>query len=386
MSDTATAGIEREDLRLLRESATAFAQKHLNPGRLRRLRNEGREFDREIWTQFAELGWTGLMISEDAGGFGMGLEAAAAVLEPLGQQLMPEPLIAGALLPGDVLSRCPAGALRDRLLGDIASGKLIAALAWQSGLDPFAPGPATVTASKTSAGETLRGKALYVMPGRGADGYIVAAAKEGGQALYWIDASAKGLTVAARQRPDGGSVADLTFDVSLGTDACLASPDQGAAIVAASVDIAAILASAELLGAIRGAFGITIDYLKTRKQFDRTIGSFQALQHRAADLYLKQRVAAASLAGALRELEQAQSSEARMRAASRVKIRCSDVAYQVGREAIQLHGGIGYTDEHDIGLYMKRAIVLGAWLGNSAQHLRRLDRLNRQGNPVEARS
>ena len=386
MSDTAEAGIEREDLRLLRESAIAFAKKSLNPGRLRRLRNEGREFDREIWAQFAELGWTGLTIAEEAGGFGMGLDAAAAVLESLGQQLMLEPLIAGALFPADVLSRCPAGALRGRLLGDIASGKLIAALALQSGLDPFAPGSATVTASKTSAGETLRGQALYVMPGRGADGYIVAVAKEGGQALYWIDATAKGLIVTARQRPDGGSVADLTFDVNVGADACLAPPDQGAAIIAASVDIAAILASAELLGMIRGAFGITIDYLKTRKQFDRTIGSFQALQHRAADLYLKQRVAAASLAGALRDLEQTQSAEARMRAASRVKIRCSDVAYQVGREAIQMHGGIGYTDEHDIGFYMKRAIVLGAWLGNSAQHLRRLDRLNQQGNVVEARS
>lgn len=386
MSDTANADTEREDLRLLRDSATAFAQKSLNPGRLRKLRNERREFDREIWTQFAELGWTGLMISEDAGGFGMGLDAAAAVLEPLGKQLFLEPLIAGALLPGEVLSRCPAGGLRDRLLGEIASGKLVAALAWQSGLDPFTSGPATVTASKAAGGVTLRGQALYVLPGQGADGYIVAAAGEGGQALYWVEASAKGLTVAVRQRPDGGSVADLSFDVTVGTDACLAPADQGAAIVAASIDVGAILASAELLGMIRGAFDITIAYLKTRKQFDRTIGSFQALQHRAADLYLKQRLAAASLSAALRDIAHAPSSEARMRIASRVKIRCSDVAWQVGRESIQMHGGIGYTDEHDIGLYMKRAIVLGAWLGNSAQHLRRLDRLNQQGNGAEARS
>ena len=131
MAYTANAG-EHEDLRLLRESATSFAQKSLNPGRLRKLRNEGCEFDRQMWAQFAELGWTGLMISEEAGGFGMGLDAASAVLEPLGKQLMLEPLIAGALLPGEALSRCPAGDLRSRLLGEIGSGKLIAALAWQS--------------------------------------------------------------------------------------------------------------------------------------------------------------------------------------------------------------------------------------------------------------
>jgi alkylation response protein AidB-like acyl-CoA dehydrogenase len=100
MSDTANADTEREDLRLLRDSATAFAQKSLNPGRLRKLRNERREFDREIWTQFAELGWTGLMISEDAGGFGMGLDAAAAVLEPLGKQLFLEPLIGRSAAAG----------------------------------------------------------------------------------------------------------------------------------------------------------------------------------------------------------------------------------------------------------------------------------------------
>jgi alkylation response protein AidB-like acyl-CoA dehydrogenase len=172
-------------------------------------------------------------------------------------------------------------------------------------------------------------------------------------------------------------VATLRIDATVPQGNRVIGPNEASAVLAAARDWALVAASAELLGLIRGALGMTIDYMKTRKQFGRAIGSFQALQHRVVNLHLQQELVSACVADAAEEIATTSDPVARVRAASRAKARASDAALLVTREAIQLHGGIGFTEEHDIGLYLKRALVLSAWLGNGATHVRRYAELDR---------
>ena len=367
--------VDGDEHRLLRESARSFAARSLRPHRLRIHRDAGSEFERRIWREMAELGWTGIAIPADLGGCGLGLAEATIVLEELGERLLPEPLVAAALLPGHILSHARETQIRDKLILGIVSGSIVLALAWQSGPDPFRLGEPVARIEPADGQIRLRGRVSHVIPA-GADGYIVAAQGAAGQGLYWVEAVTPGITAVMRSRADGGRVANLSLDVLIPAACELIAPGEAEQALAAALDFATIATSAELLGLIRGALRMTIEYLKTRKQFDRTIGSFQALQHRAADIFLEQELCAAALADVLREVTADQDARRRARAASRIKARTSEAALRVTREAIQLHGGIGFTQEHDIGLYLKRALVLSSWLGNGAQHVRRFSDLS----------
>lgn len=361
MSD-ATAETERqEQQRLMAESAGAFARRELAPSHLR----QG-AVSRARWAGLAELGLTAVLVPEEEGGLGLRLGDIVPAIEELGRPLLREPLVACAVMPAVILAGCGAGALRSRLLAGIADGGLMPAVAWQEGPAPLVEAEPASEVRVEGDGLVLSGAKRFVLPGD-FDGLVVSARAAAGTALLWVEPGDAGVTVEHAAAADGGAIASVRLDaVRLGRERLLA--DDGASLLAGAVDAAAICAAAELLGLVRGAVDMTLSYLRTRKQFGRTIGAFQALQHRAADLYVQQELCAVALARAVADFEAASTPAQRSVAASRAKARCSAAALHVTKEAIQMHGGIGYTDEHDIGLYLKRALVLSAWLGNAAEH------------------
>ena len=347
---------------MLRDAVGGFAARDTSIARVRALRETDPGFDRAVWKKIADAGWTGILVPEKFGGAGLGLPEMAAVLEEFAKTLSPEPLNAVSSLAVLTLTGGDNEGLQTRLLPQIAAGDLIAAGAWQES-------EIETTAKEAAGGYALSGSKRFVVP-FGADAYLVSAKGQGGLIVACVDKSAKGLSVDSELRADGTRVARLKLDnVQVAKDDIVASAGAGARALGQAIDQTTILAGAELLGVMSRALEITLDYMRTRVQFDRPIGSFQALQHRAVDLFIQKELSFSVLRDA--HIHLAQDAEALALWASRVKSRCSEAGMRIGRESIQIHGGIGFTDECDIGLYLKRAMVLSAWLGNGAVHRRR---------------
>ena len=359
-----------EQRRMLRESALAFAARELKPSRMRSLRTQAVQFDRKLWKTMAEMGWTGLMLPEAHGGSALGIADMAAVVEELSRSLLPEPLVASAVFAGSLIANGDNEALKAKLLPDLVAGDLIPAVAFQEGLK--IDGPVQCRAEPEGKDFVLNGTKTYVRPGAGADGFVVSAKSGDGLGLFWIPIATTGAALKLERSTDGTDVGTLILkSVKVGADNVVASPKTGAAVFERAFNEALIAGSAELLGLMRGALDMTTAYLRTRVQFGKPIGSFQALQHRAVDLYLQQELTAAALGEVAGLFEQGGSPDQQNALASRIKARASDAAMQIGRESIQMHGAIGFTDEYDVGFYFKRIVALSAWLGNSAEHRRR---------------
>ncbi len=373
MSTTAAQVAEdpaEEQRRMLRESALAFAANELKPARMRTLRLQPVQFDRKLWKTMAEMGWTGLMLPEAHGGSALGIADMSAVVEELSRALLPEPLVASAVFAGNLIAHGDNDALKAKLLPALVAGDLIPAVAFQEGLKIDSP----VQSRAEAAGKdfVLNGVKSYVRPGAGADGFVVSAKCGDGLGLFWIPAGTTGAELKLERSTDGTDIGTLTLkNVKVGADNVVASAKVGAAAFDRAFNEALIAGSAELLGLMRGALDMTTNYLRTRVQFGKPIGSFQALQHRAVDLYLQQELTAAALVEVARLFEEGGSGDQLNALASRIKARASDAAMQIAREAIQMHGAIGFTDEYDVGFYFKRIVALSAWLGNSAEHRRR---------------
>lgn len=362
-----------EQQRLIVEAAAAFGRRELTPDHLRTP-----EFSRDRWNGLAGLGLTAMLIPEDMGGLGLSIGDVTSAIEELGQFLLREPLVASGVLPALLLSAAAPSSLRDRLIEGLADGSVVAAVAWQEGHRALDSLSGNTSLSAEGAGFVLSGAKSYVTPGNGYDGLLVLAQGANGVTLVWVEADAEGLASETLETADGAAVASVRFDqVQLDAEAVLIADAEDA--FRRALDASAICASAELLGLSRAALSNTMDYLRTRQQFNRTIGSFQGLQHRAADLYIQQELSVAALKRAVADFEAAETQEQRSIAASRAKARCSSAAMQIVKEAVQMHGGIGYTDEHSIGIYLKRALTLSAWLGNSAEHRARFAALTLGG-------
>lgn len=331
-----------ENVRLLRDSAAAVAPPGGGLGRVRALRFGLPGFERSVWRQMAEMGWASLRGPEAAGGAGLGLVEACALMTELGGALVPEPLgpcmAVAPLLPPDVLAR-------------VGDGGAVVLPAWQERADTLDPGAETAL-----AGGRVSGFKLFVPMAAGADLFLVAA-RDG---LALVEAGAPGVALDTAHTQDGGHYGTLRLD---GVP-CRPVPGD----LANALDDAALLAAASLLGVMERAFALTLDYMRTRKQFGRAIGSFQALQHRAADLQVQVALTRASIEGAAAVLDAGATGPRRQAAVSRAKARAADAAMRVTREAIQLHGGIGYTDEYDVGLYLRRAMVLAPQFGSARLH------------------
>jgi alkylation response protein AidB-like acyl-CoA dehydrogenase len=370
-----------EALSLLQDSARDLLRRTNSLARLRRLRDAEPRFEHSMWVQLAEAGWCSILVSEERGGLGLGMREVAAIAEEVGRYLMPEPFVAAGVQTVAALSRLAESVLSSRLLERVLSGEHMIGLAWQEQPGELESAVPSLVARSSGGEVSLSGHKQFVVPGTGADGWLACASDAAGPALYWIPARLPGIGVVEESRIDGTTMAAVHLaNVSVPASNRLASGEAALGVIAYANDVARIAQGAELLGVARRALEITLEYLGTRVQFGKPIGSFQALQHRMVDAYIHTELAAACIEDALNAIDRGQTTLAA--AASRIKARCAHTALLVTRLAIQFHGAIGYTDECDVGLYFKRALALSGWLGDATAHRQRFF----ASQPISAKS
>ena len=365
-----------EHRRLLADSVADFAARGTDILRVRRLRGSAAEHDHAVWKQMAGLGWLGILVPERYGGLGLGLTEAGIVAKGLARALAPEPLTAAAVLAATALAASDNEALKREQLPRLAEGGCLPALAWQEQAGVLDPLVVEMAATPFEGGYKLNGTKRFIAGAAQADAFLVSAQAGDGIVLLWLPRNTAGARFTLEPLADGRAFGTLELKDALAPRSSVAATGAVAAeALARALDHGAAIAAAELLGVGERALEITLDYLKTRVQFGKPIGAFQALQHRAVDLYIHRELASAVLEEGLAALDAGPAAAQRAALASRVKARCADAALKITREAIQLHGAIGFTDEYDAGLYLKRALILAAWLGHASWHRRRYARL-----------
>jgi alkylation response protein AidB-like acyl-CoA dehydrogenase len=373
----ATQGASHSEHRaLLADSVADYCARGTDIARVRRLRGSAAEYDRAAWTKMAELGWLGILVPEPYGGLGLGLTEMAIVARGLARALAPEPLTAAAVLATTALVAGQNETLKREQLPRLVSGATLPALAWQEQAGELDPCAIECSATPFEGGYKLNGTKRFIAGSAQADAFLVTAQSDGGIVLLWLPRATAGTGLELEPLADGRWFGALRLRDALATRAqIVAGGAAAAAALARAFDHASAIAAAELAGVMDRALEMSLDYLKTRVQFGKPIGAFQALQHRAVDLYLHKELAGAVLDEALALLDRDPDAGTRAALASRIKARCADAALRVTRETIQLHGAIGFTDEYDAGLYLKRALTLAAWLGQPIWHRRRYARL-----------
>jgi len=363
-----------EEQSILRDAAKGWVADNAPVAALRRLRDGGAwaaGHDPAAWAAIGQMGWAGVVIPEAFGGAEFGYKSAGLVLEELGRTLTASPLHATLAATGAlVLGGSPAQ--QARYLPRIAAGESVAALAVDEGPHHRPEGVALI-ADPTPAGFELRGKKRFVPDAANADLLVVAARTSGtagdraGITLFLVERGAVGLTAVPLHAVDNRAVADVEFDgVALGEAAVLGEVDQGWPLLEATLDRARVTLAAEMLGTASAAFEITLEYLKTRTQFGQLIGSFQALQHRAAKMFTQLELTRSAVEAALEAIDAGSRDVAAL--ASLAKEKANETLHLVSNEMVQMHGGIGMTDACDAGLYMKRARVAEALYGSSSYH------------------
>ena len=369
-----------DDQKMLQDTARTFiADEGSISKQLRHLRDTGCTdgFGHGLWKQFAELGLTGICIPESAGGMGMGAAEAGLVLEEIGRNLTPSPFLTTAVAAVRALE---GSAQAERWFPGIVAGDTVAALAIDEG-KRHDPNGITMRAEKAGNGFTLSGAKQFVVHGASADLIIVAARTAGsageaaGLTLFAVERDAAGMSIENVVLADSSHAARLTFDkVAVDGDAVIGEVDGGATVLGRALGAGQAGAAAELVGVAAGASAMTLDYLKQRKQFGRLIGEFQALQHRAAHLFGEIEIARAAAQKAAALLDAGDARAELM--VSVAKAKAGRVAALAVQEGIQMHGGIGMTDAYDIGLYMKREVVLGELFGSPRYHANRVAELS----------
>ena len=383
---TQTNPAAAEHRALLADSVADFAARGTDIARVRKLRGTAAEYDRTVWKKMADLGWLGILVPESYGGLGLGLSEMAIVAKGLARTLAPEPLCGAAVLAATALIAGDNEALKRGELPRLAAGDMLPALAWQEHPGELDPAVAGCTATPFEGGFKLSGVKRFINGSAQADAFIVSARAGADLVLLWLPRATAGVRLELETLADGRAFGTLALEDALVPRAhVVASGTVAAAALAVAFDRANAIAAAELAGVLERALEMSLDYIKTRVQFGKPIGSFQALQHRAVDLHIHQEVARAVLEESLAALDRGPDPAARAAAASRLKARCADAALKVTREAIQLHGAIGFTDDYDAGLYLKRAMTLAAWLGGATWHRRRYARLTAGALSKEAR-
>jgi alkylation response protein AidB-like acyl-CoA dehydrogenase len=354
---------------VLRDSAHAFCAKSAAVNRLRALRDTDTGWSAAQWREMAELGWTGMLVPDRAGGSGLPLSALGIVLEELGRVAAPEPLLEVAGVSALLLEGLENPAA-DGLAGLIASGEALLVTAWQGCAREARVDWSAVTAEAHGTGYRLHGRLHAVPHANAADGLLVPALLLGEPALFHLPRGTAGLVITERSVADGTRIGELVLeDLTIDEGALIGSGPLADAALDRAVDGGTLLAAHALGGLAQEAFAITLKYLKTREQFGRPIGGFQALQHRAVDLNTQIEMTRAVLAETAAAWDGAHRSQERRRLARRAKYRASLTAQKVTREAVQMHGGIGFTDDCDVGLYLNRALVLAAAFGNAEAQL-----------------
>jgi len=372
-----------EDQELLAKTALDFAREHAPLARVRELRDRDDEagFSRPLWEQMAELGWVGILIPEEYGGAGLGLADLAVVLEALGRNLAPEPFLSTVLLGAQALALGGSAEQRRAWLPGVAAGEKLLTLAWQELGSRYDLARISTWAERDGAGWRFTGEKIQVPDASEADAIVVAARTGGsgrdraGITLFLVPAGAPGLSITRQRRIDSRSAAIVRLDgVRVPDDAVVGEPGGGGALLEQVVDRATAGLCAEMLGAASQVFEDTVQYLKTRVQFGVPIGSFQALKHRAARVFMEIELARSAVMAAARAVD---AGGADLQAlVSLAKARCSDAFVHAANEGVQMYGGVGMTDEYDLGFYMKRARVAEMTFGDAAWHRDRWARLH----------
>ncbi len=368
---------------MLRDNARGFLAKNAPIAHLRGLRDkrDADGFSRALWKDFVEMGWAGILVPQDYGGLGLGHVEAGVVMEELGHTLTPSPFLSTAILAATAIARGGSDQQKKHYLPKLVAGELIATLA----VDETAkhhPEKIAMPAARSGNGFKLSGAKTFVLDGHVANILLVAARTAGkacdanGITLFIVDSHAPGVRIERTATVDTHNAARITFeDVSVGADNVLGKVDAGHDLLEGVLNVGRALVAAEMVGASEEAFGRTVAYLKDRKQFGKAIGEFQALQHRAAHLYCELEVTRAAVLKALQTLDD--SFDRAGPIVSVAKARAGLSATLAVQEAVQMHGGIGMTDEFDIGLFMKRVRVCQELFGDSNFHADRRARLNR---------
>lgn len=370
-----------EEQEMLKESAQGFLQEKAPVAALRKLRDERSEegFSRALWKEMADMGWAGILVDEAHGGSGFGFVGAGVIAEEMGRTLTASPFFSTSILAATALNRFASDAAKSEYLPKIASASVVMALAVDEGRK-HGPANTAMKAEKSGNGFKLSGAKSFVADGHVADKIIVAArsggapGEESGITLFLVDAKAKGVSRERTIMVDSRNAARVTFDnVSVTGEDVIGEIDNGYMALEGVLSAGRAGLAAELSGSAQQAFEMTTSYLKERAQFGKAIGSFQALQHRAAHLYCEIELVKSVTLKALQDLDNAFGMAPAICALAKAK--AGDVAKLASQEAVQMHGGIGMTDEYDIGLFMKRIRVAQEMFGDSAYHADRIARL-----------
>lgn len=360
-----------EDQNMLKDSAKSFCTDNTPITQLRRLRDENDEsgFDRNTWQQMVELGWTGITVPEDFGGLGFGYMGLGVVMEECGRTLTASPLFATAVLGTTAIVEGGTQEQKSELLGQVVAGELLLAVAIEE-TPHHNPYGAQAKAEKSGDGYKVSGSKKFVLDGHVANKIVVVARTSGnagdrdGLTLVLVDREAAGVAVTRTIMADSRNAANIEFDGAEGV--LLGEEGKGADVLDKVLDAGRILIAAEMLGGVQECFERTIEYLKTREQFGVPIGSFQALKHRAAQMFCEVELSKSVVLEALSALDEGSEQTAEL--ASLAKARLNDTYNLVSSEGVQMHGGIGMTDEYEIGFFMKRSRVCEHTLGSSAFH------------------
>ncbi len=370
-----------EEQSMLRDSARGLISDKAPVSHLRQLRDarDPTGFSRDLWKTFAEMGFSGLLVPEEFGGSGLGCVEAGVVMEEIGRHLMPSPFLSSAVLAASALTRGGSAAQKSAHLPGIADGSLLAAFAVDEGTK-HRPLMTRMQARRSGNGFRLAGDKAFVIDGHTAGLLIVAARTAGaagereGLTLFLVDPKAKGIDVERTAMVDSHNAARIKFDsVEVDADSVLGEIDQGGTLLEGVLNIGRGAVASEMVGLAEEVFGRTIDYLRERRQFGKAIGEFQALQHRAAQLYIEIEITRAAVLKALQTLDA--DFEDAAAAVAVAKARAGSTATLAVQEGVQMHGGMGMTDQFDIGFFMKRARVCQEMFGDSNFHADQLARM-----------
>ena len=372
-----------EDQELLAKTAADWVAERSPVRRVRELRdaNDSDGFSREIWREMAELGWVGIPFPESCGGADLGLAEFVVVLEALGRSLAPEPFLSSVLLGGGALVAAGSAEQRDTWLPAVAAGERLLTLAYQEPRSRYDLRCVSTRAERDGEGWRITGEKIQVPDGTAADALVVTARTAGdddaadGITLFLVPGTAEGLTRERQSRIDSRGAALVKLEgVQVGSSDVVGEVNRGGDLLERVIDAATVGLCAEMLGSMSEAFDRTLEYLKVRTQFGVPIGSFQALKHRAAEQFIEIELCRSAVMAAARAIDDGSEESAKL--VSLAKARCSDSAMLVAHEAIQMHGGIGMTDEHEIGFFVKRARVAELTFGDAAYHRDRWARLS----------
>lgn len=366
-----------EDQQMLLEAARNFCQNNTPIAQLRKLRDnkDATGFDGDSWKQMIELGWTGMSLPEAYGGYEFGHAGLGVVLQETGRTLTSSPLIGSVLLGANLINELGDEKDKQEYLPKIISGELLLALALDE--KPFhRPANTATTAARSGDDYVLNGAKTFVLDGHIADKLLVVARTSGtsgdenGLSIFVVDADSAGVGIERTWMVDSRNAAKISLtDVKVPESRLLGQPDKAFAGLDYVLDIARIGLAAEMLGSCEETFARIVEYLNQRQQFGVLIGSFQGLQHRAAIMYSELELCKSIVLAALSALDDKEKSRQEIAVlASTAKAKLSEVAELISNEGVQMHGGIGMTDEFDIGFFIKRARVAQQFLGDAAFH------------------